>query len=147
MTWNLPRVGAALAFAPCLTFAFALLTPGAGVAQDKGTPPTYTQLVKEGAALAEKLCSSCHLMEGLNGASINASVPPFKTIANVPGQTAERLRNVMINPHSGMPDVRLSNPEIERLTAYIDSLRGDAAGPPLTSRKNPGVKPQYPNPS
>lgn len=133
-----------------LLFAAGVAQPwggGGALAQDKGPPPTYEQLVEQGTVLAEKLCSSCHLMDGAKAPTINASVPPFKVIANVSGQTAERLRNVMIMPHSGMPDVRLSNPEIERLTAYIDSLRSAAAGPPLVPRRSHGAKPQYPDPS
>lgn len=98
--------------------------------------------------IAERLCSSCHVVgDALGGGIANAGVPTFRGIANRPEQTAERIRNVLIMPHSPMPDVRLSNPEIDRLIAYVDSLRGPAAGPPLVPRLSPGKKPQYPDPT
>lgn len=114
----------------------------------QGSPPGYEELVREGAVIAERLCSSCHVVGNIPAGGIaNAGVPTFKGIANRPEQSAERIRNVLIMPHSPMPDVRLSNPEIDRLIAYVDSLRADSAGPPLVPRRSPGAKPQYPDPT
>ena len=128
--------------------AAAALIGLAGQAWAQGAPPTYEDLVREGAMIAERLCSSCHVIGSAPGGGIaNAGVPTFRGIANRPEQTAERIRNVLIMPHSPMPDVRLSNPEIDRLIAYVDSLRADAAGPPLVPRRSPGAKPLYPDPT
>lgn len=111
-------------------------------------PPTYEELVKEGTVIAERLCSSCHITaSGSGGATAREGLPTFRGIANRPGQTATRIRNVLILPHSTMPDVRLSNPEIDRLIAYVDSLRSESAGPPLVPRSSPGGKPLYPDPT
>lgn len=134
----------------CLAVAagvFPLQLPNRALAQDQGPPPTYEQLVKEGTALAERLCSSCHLVESVKDSVAQAGVPPMKLIANMPGQTAQRIRNVLIMPHAPMPDVRLSNPEIDRLLAYLESLRNSTSGPPLVPRKGDGEKPQYPDPT
>ncbi len=109
-------------------------------------PPTYEELVVEGETLARRLCSSCHVMAGNGGATATAGVPTFAGIASKPGQSAAHLRHVLINPHPPMPDVQLSNPEIERLLAYIDSLQPPGAAP-LVPRGSRGSKPVYPDPS
>jgi cytochrome c len=118
----------------------------AGAAGAQGLPPTHAQLVKEGHELAAKLCQSCHVIDEKAAGPVTAGVPALRGIANSPGQSAERIRNILINPHPPMPDVKLSYPEIDRLVAYIDSLRADAAGPPLVPRQDRG-KPVYPDPT
>jgi mono/diheme cytochrome c family protein len=125
-----------------------VLSPGGAWAQS--TPPkapTFAEQVSEGQKLAVRLCSTCHLVEGQTTGPTTAGIPSFRGMANRPDQTAERIRNVLIDPHPTMPDLQLSRPEIDRLTAYIDSLRAESAGPPLTSRSAPGAKPVYPDPS
>jgi mono/diheme cytochrome c family protein len=119
--------------------------PAVVTAQPK-MPPTYEELAAEGETLARRLCSSCHAMSGNAGATATAGVPTFGGIASKPGQSAEHLRHIFINPHPPMPDVQLSNPEIERLLTYIDSLR-PAGAAPLVPRSSRGAKPVYPDPS
>jgi|LNFM01.1.fsa_nt_gb mono/diheme cytochrome c family protein len=120
----------------------------AGTASAQKAPPTYEDLVKEGAVIAERLCSSCHVMaDGVGPGTAKEGLPSFKGIANRPDQTAARIRNVLILPHATMPDVRLSNPEIDGLIAYVDSLRAESAGAPLVPRRSLGGKPQYPDPT
>jgi mono/diheme cytochrome c family protein len=118
---------------------------GAVMAQNK-MPPTYAELAAEGERLAQLLCSSCHAMSGNAAGTATAGVPTFGGIAAKPGQSAEHLRHMFINPHPPMPDVQLSNPEIERLMTYIDSLR-PAGAAPLVPRTSRGAKPVYPDPS
>ena len=122
------------------------LTAGAAPAQTT-PPPTHAQLVEDGRQLALRLCSGCHVVEGKADATAPAGLPSFRGIANRPDQTAERIRNVLINPHLPMPDMQLSRHEIDKLLAYVDSLRADTAGPPLTPRQVPPPKPTYPDPS
>lgn len=122
-----------------------VIGPAAVMAQPK-MPPTYEELAAEGETLARRLCSSCHAMSGNAGATATAGVPTFGGIAAKPGQTAEHLRHIFINPHPPMPDVQLSNPEIERLLTYIDSLR-PAGAAPLVPRGPRGGKPNYPDPT
>lgn len=119
-----------------------------GTASAQKAPPTYEELAKEGAVLAERLCSSCHVMpNGVGSGTAKEGLPTFTGIANRSDQTATRLRNVLILPHATMPDVRLSNPEIDRLITYVDSLRARTGGTPLVPRRSPGGKPQYPDPT
>lgn len=125
---------------------FLLLALVGGVeamAQSK-PPATTAQLVADGRGLAERLCQGCHLMDDKPGATVPAGVPTFRSIANTPTQSADRLRQLMLNPHPPMPDTQLSYPEIDRLIAYIDSLR--EVTPPLVPRER-GNKPVYPDPS
>lgn len=108
--------------------------------------PAFAQLVKEGQALAERLCVSCHAMDGRPGAVVPAGVPSLRGIANTPGQTGERIRGLLRNPHPPMPDVNLSYPEIDRLLAYLESIRTPSSSAPLAPRTDRD-KPLYPDPS
>ena len=79
---------------------------------------------KTGKKLAEKLCSGCHIVgEKATGPSVSADVPSFKAIANVPGQTSERIAGRIVIPHPVMPKIQLTRLEIGDLAAYIMSLR------------------------
>lgn len=100
---------------------------------------------EKGHALAEKLCSGCHVIEPDASATVPAGVPPFRTIANRPGQTAERIMNVLIQPHVPMPDMHLSREEMLDIVAYLETLRTDSSLPPLLPKHAP--KPKYPEPS
>lgn len=129
--------------------AVVALTVGSAtvaVAQKKA-PPGYAQLVKEGDGIAQRLCVSCHIVGVAPEANVSAGVPTMRSIANRPDQSSARIRNALIAPHAPMPDVQLSNPEIDRLIAYIDSLRADSAGAPLVPRLESGEKPVYPDPT
>lgn len=87
---------------------------------------SYAQLVsaKAGQELAEKLCTSCHIVgkEPAN-ASMPSDVPSFTEIANRPDQTAVRIAGRIVIPHPAMPQIQLSRQEIADLAAYILSLR------------------------
>ena len=79
---------------------------------------------KAGQVLAEKLCTSCHIVGGqAASASVPADVPSFVAIANKPGQTAEAIADRIIVPHPPMPQIHLTRDEITDLTGYILSLR------------------------
>lgn len=119
----------------------------AGNVAAQGPPPTYAQLVRDGERLAIRLCQGCHVVAGASDAAASAGIPTMRGIANRPDQTAERIRNTLINPHPPMPDVMVSFPEIDRLIAYIDSLRADSSGPPLVPRNQDRSKPVYPDPT
>lgn len=123
--------------------AVLVLAAGQAAAQQ---PPTYAQRIKEGELLAERLCRSCHVVGNLPDGTATAGIPSLRGIAARKDQTAERIRQILINPHPPMPDVRLSNPEIDQLIAYIDSLRPESAGKPLVPRGSSG-KPIYPDPT
>jgi len=105
---------------------------------------TFPQLVKQGQALAEKLCQNCHVVEAAPNVVVPAGVPTMRGIANRPGQTAERLKSIMLNPHPPMPDVKLSYPEVDQILAFLESLR--TQGDKQLHPRQPD-KPLYPDPS
>ncbi len=125
-------------------FLFVALVGGVVAMAQSKQPATTAMMVADGRHLAERLCQGCHLMDDKPGATVPAGIPSFRSIANTPSQSAERLRQLMLNPHPPMPDIRLSYPEIDRLIAYIDSLRKVA--PPLVPGERVD-KPVYPDPS
>jgi mono/diheme cytochrome c family protein len=103
------RNGRAAALAVCLASV-----PGAAFAGDAA----------EGLRLAQKWCSPCHIV---NGGQANASdvAPPFTQIANDPDRTTEKLAAWLAAPHSPMPDLNLSQNEIDDLIAHIQSLKAE----------------------
>jgi cytochrome c len=77
-----------------------------------------------GQVLAEKLCTSCHIVDGqAASASVSADVPSFVAIANKPGQTTQAIAGRIVVPHPPMPQIHLTRDEIADLAAYILSLR------------------------
>ena len=100
-----------------------------------------------GLELAQKLCTSCHLVDTNASPALPAGIPTFHSIANRPDQTGQRIFNVLIKPHAPMPDLQLSNEEINNIIAFLETLRSDKSGPPLTPPTKPGQKPNYPEPT
>jgi mono/diheme cytochrome c family protein len=79
---------------------------------------------KTGHALAQKLCTGCHIVDSVAaGATVPADVPSFETIANKPGQTMETIAGRIVIPHPPMPQIQLTRLEIGDIAAYISSLR------------------------
>jgi cytochrome c len=100
---------------------------------------------EQGNVLAQKLCAACHLTGNTTGATVPAGVPTFHGIANTPGQTGQRIMNILIKPHPPMPDIQLTREEMLHIIAYLDSLRTDKSGPPLMELDQPKSKPEYPD--
>ena len=125
--------------------AALLLRPRGAAGED--APPTFDQLAQQGRLLAERLCQGCHVIGDTGSAVATAGVPSFRGIANRPGQSGEHIRNVLMAPHAPMPDVQASNTEIDRLLAYLESLRSGPAGPSLFPRVKVSPKVQYPDPA
>lgn len=98
---------------------------------------------ERGLSLAMRLCASCHVVDEATKSAVPVGLPSFRGIANAYGQTAERITNVLIRPHTPMPDTQLTRDEIEDLLAYLETLRTNPAVPPLMV---PGIaKPEYPS--
>lgn len=126
-----------------LAAAMLLISTASGWAQSRDAGPRPPSAAR-GMALAERLCSSCHVTAA--SASAQAGVPSFTSIANRPEQTAARIRNVLIAPHAPMPDMQLSTEEIADITAWLDTLRDPKSGPPLLQKEGDG-KLVYPAPT
>ncbi len=81
------------------------------------------QDAQQGHEIAQRWCSSCHVVERTATAASADGLPTFPTIAAKPDMSADRLRAAMNPQHSRMPDLALSKRQQDDLIAYIDSLR------------------------
>ena len=76
-----------------------------------------------GQALAERWCSSCHLVSA-EQKSATTEAPPFPEIAERSPADLDRLPAFLAAPHPPMPAIPLSGDEIRDIVAYITSLKG-----------------------
>ena len=96
-----------------LLMAMSTLLPTAAIAQT----PTI------GAAMAERWCMGCHVVEAGAFSDPNSRVPTFSAIASRPGTTAASLNRYLSVGHTRMPDFALTRTERDALVGYILSLR------------------------
>jgi mono/diheme cytochrome c family protein len=79
--------------------------------------------VSVGRSLALNWCAQCHLVaEDQDDVPFGAG-PSFYSIADHPATTEMRLRAFLISPHPIMPNIMLSQDQIDEIVAYILSLR------------------------
>jgi len=77
---------------------------------------------REGQALADKVCSPCHVTSDKAG-------PPFSEIANGADASPETLKNFLVSTHASvshpnaMPNLELTDRQIKEIAAYLASLR------------------------
>ncbi|MBL28075.1 MAG: cytochrome C552 [Rhodospirillaceae bacterium] len=76
-----------------------------------------------GAALAEKWCSSCHVVSPDQEMAAQDGVPTFMALADDPTKSTDELAAFMQAPHPPMPDMSLTRREVGDLVAYIESLK------------------------
>lgn len=87
----------------------------------------------EGHRLALTLCSACHVVaaDQEDLPLRDPAAPPFQSIANKPGVTAESLRHFMLTTHKTMsskptytmPSQDLADYQLNAIVAYLMSLR------------------------
>ena len=85
--------------------------------------PALAQSPGSGAALAERWCMACHIVEPAPRTASANGIPSFSAIAARPTTTAEQLKAYLSTGHTRMPDFSLSNGERQALVDYILSLR------------------------
>ena len=76
----------------------------------------------EGKKVAQRWCSSCHVVEENQPGSVPQGPPSFHMVAKN-GMTDAALRGFLSHPHGAMPDLALTRTEIDDLIAYIRSQR------------------------
>jgi len=76
----------------------------------------------EGHKLATAWCSNCHTLPDSKQAMATGA-PSFSAIAGNRNITPLSLRVFLQTPHPPMPDLHLSNPEMDDLVSYIQSTR------------------------
>src|SRR6516225_6632718 len=84
--------------------------------------PALAADASNGQRLAQRWCSECHLVSASQSTATD-QVPPFATIAKMPGFDAAKVALFLLNPHPKMPDMNLSRAEAADLAAYIATLR------------------------
>jgi len=99
---------------------------------------------ESGLELARKFCKECHIIAADGSEAAPVGPPSFLSIANKPGQTAERIIGALVAPHPPMPDMHLTNDEMQDIIAYLDTLRTSEVPllPPAGDKK-----PKFPNPT
>ncbi|MCT8970994.1 c-type cytochrome [Microbaculum marinisediminis] len=79
--------------------------------------------VDHGRALAETWCVNCHVIDREQTTPVPAGPPSFPALADDPDVTDERLASFMRMPHPPMPNMSLTNIEVQDLVGYIGSLK------------------------
>jgi mono/diheme cytochrome c family protein len=82
------------------------------------TANAYAADVDHGETLAKRWCAACHVVapDQTHGQD---NVPPFATIAKIPGFDANAIARFLMNPHPKMPAMQLTRDEADDLAAYI----------------------------
>ena len=116
-----------------------------GIASDAAAdgPAQFVADAKRGEVVAQKLCSSCHLVHPEHNKRTVAGVPSFQAMTKLPRQ---RLAGAMMSPHAPMPNMQLTLKEIADILAFVEALRREAAGEQEITPA-PREKPIYPSPS
>ncbi|HUI13862.1 MAG TPA: c-type cytochrome [Xanthobacteraceae bacterium] len=100
-------------------------------------PPAFSQTgnaadeIGKGHYLAVRVCSICHIAAPDQAAKpmLNPPGPPFQSIAQRPGLTADALEKFITTAHrgldnpKGMPNPDLAAYQVKQVAAYIMSLR------------------------
>ena len=85
--------------------------------------PACAQDIASGKRIAERWCSSCHVVGREQRHAPNDAVPTFQAIAQMDSTTQMSLAAFLTTPHAPMPNIVLSRAEIADISAYILSLR------------------------
>ena len=80
----------------------------------------------EGGRLATMWCASCHQIGPLPGNLASDAVPSFRAVANRPSTTALSIRIFLRTPHPAMPDLMLTDEQIDNIGSYVLGLRDPA---------------------
>jgi mono/diheme cytochrome c family protein len=75
-----------------------------------------------GRQIATTLCSSCHRVLPMTLPD-KGDPPSFQSIADLPSTTGLSLKVFLRSSHKNMPNLILSEPESDDVTAYILSLK------------------------
>ena len=77
----------------------------------------------QGKAIAERWCSSCHLVATAQKNAPTDQAPPFASLAGRPDFNAAKLALLLLAPHPNMPKLALSRSEVANLADYIQTLK------------------------
>ena len=100
------------------------MVSAAGLAVLAGGMPdkAFAQDAAAGQRLARASCSACHQIDG-GVARPGDAAPSFGSIANAPQVTPLMIHVFLQTTHENMPNLVLTNIEIDDVSEYILSLR------------------------
>ena len=78
-----------------------------------------------GRALAVEACERCHHIEAGDRDGSLPDPPAFQNLADDPAMTPLALRVFLTTPHRDMPNLILSDAEVDDIVAYIHSLKSE----------------------
>lgn len=76
-----------------------------------------------GRALATKVCVECHAVERGDRRGALPDPPAFQSLADDAAMTPLALRVFLTSPHVNMPNLILTDAEVDDVIAYIHSLK------------------------
>ena len=79
--------------------------------------------IEMGQNLARTVCAQCHRVEKGQKTPEPSPATAFQEIAENPARTMLSMRVFLRTSHVNMPDIVLSESEVDDLTAYIGSLK------------------------
>lgn len=77
----------------------------------------------QGKTIAERWCSSCHLVARAQKNAPTDQAPPFASLAGRPDFNAAKLALLLLAPHPNMPKLALSRSQVTDLAEYIQTLK------------------------
>lgn len=86
--------------------------------------PAYSADAEAGRALARTWCAHCHVVEEDQEQASDVA-PPFAQTANDPSKSALGIAAWLADPHPPMPNLSLTQHQIDDLVAYIETLKTD----------------------
>lgn len=78
-----------------------------------------------GRALALRECQQCHQVQAGEREGVLPEPPAFQNLADDPAMTALALRVFLHSPHANMPNLILSDADVDDVIAYIHSLKSE----------------------
>jgi mono/diheme cytochrome c family protein len=78
---------------------------------------------QESLAVAQQVCSGCHVIRRGQVPSLNSRAPTFLELATAPGMTVAALTVALTTPHAGMPMFMFTADQRQDVIAYILGLR------------------------
>lgn len=105
------RISRTLTFVGCCALSAAL-----------GSAASLAADADHGKTLANRWCSSCHVMQNDQKLATDQA-PPFASIAKMPAFDANKLAFLLLKPHPNMPSLSLSRVEIADIADYIATLK------------------------
>jgi cytochrome c len=84
-----------------------------------------TERERQGHALAERMCATCHAIDK-SGSSPHAGAPPFRELSRRVDldRFSNRLCEGLMSGHPDMPTFRFSREDAGDLVAYLRSIQG-----------------------